>query len=49
MAQMSRKQMTEVIWLQYFNDYLYEQGIINASDRNKIRSRINVEKQDQTL
>ena len=35
-----RKQAAEKIWLHYFNDVLYKQGIISERDRNRMALKI---------
>lgn len=34
------KCMAEEIWLMYFNNYLYEHGVISEKDRNRMVGRI---------
>ncbi len=36
-----KQSLTERLWLAYFNNYLYEKGIILESNRNKIITKIN--------
>ena len=35
-----QKQTAEKIWLHYFNDVLYKQGIISENERNKMTLKI---------
>ena len=35
-----KKQIAVQIWLQYFNQTLYEQGLITEAERNKLALRI---------
>lgn len=35
-----RISLNERLWLAYFNQYLYENGIISESQRNKIKNKI---------
>lgn len=35
-----KRQMAEKTWLGYFNQTLYEQGIITETDRNRLALRI---------
>ncbi len=37
---MKKEFISEYIWLNYFNQYLYEKGIINENERNKISNKI---------
>ena len=39
----SKQKMAEKIWLGYFNEYLFEQGLIDEKTRNKLRVRIESE------
>lgn len=34
------KRMAEEIWLMYFNNYLYEHGVISEKDRNRMVGQI---------
>ena len=35
-----KKQVAEKIWLHYFNERLYERGVINELERNKMNFKI---------
>ena len=37
---MQQKQTAEKIWLHYFNDVLFQQGVISERDRNKMALKI---------
>ena len=39
-AEMEKKKMAEEIWLDYFNEYLFEHGIIDEVIRNKLKIKI---------
>ena len=39
-----KQSLTERLWLAYFNNYLYEKGIITESERNKIIVKIDSRK-----
>ena len=39
-AEMEKKKMAEEIWLDYFNEYLFEHGIIDEVMRNKPKIKI---------
>lgn len=39
-----RKEMAEKLWLNYFNDTLFQQGIITEAERNRIKNKINSRK-----
>lgn len=36
----SKQDVIDRLWLQYFNDTLYAQGLISEVDRNRMRIRI---------
>ena len=36
----SKREAAEMIWLLYFNQTLFEKGLINESERNRMRLRI---------
>lgn len=36
----NHKNLTDEIWLNYFNDVLYEKGIITETERNKMKNLI---------
>ena len=35
-----RREMVEKLWLNYFNDSLFQQGIITEAERNRIKNKI---------
>ncbi len=37
----SKQDVIERLWLHYFNDTLYDRGLISETERNRMRSRIN--------
>ena len=37
-----RKRMAEHIWLTYYNDYLFQQGIITEDVRNRMKVKIDL-------
>lgn len=39
----SKRQVAEKIWLNYFNECLYERGLIDEKTRNTMRVRIEAE------
>ncbi len=39
-AGQARKQMAETMWLDYFNQTLFDKGIITETERNRIQSKI---------
>ena len=39
-----RAGLAEKLWLAYFNQYLYEEGMITESQRNKIKLKIDSRK-----
>lgn len=39
-AEMEKKKTAEVVWLDYFNEYLFEKGIIDEAMRNKLKIKI---------
>ena len=39
-AEMEKKKVAEVVWLDYFNEYLFEKGIIDEAMRNKLKIKI---------
>lgn len=39
-----RKEMAEKLWLNYFNDTLYAQGVITEAERNRIKNKISSRK-----
>ena len=38
--ELQKKQMAEQLWLGYFNQTLYEKGLITESERNRMSNRI---------
>ena len=48
-SEKAKQRILEGLWLSYYNDVLYAQGIISENDRNrmraKIKMRMNVPKQ----
>lgn len=39
-AEMEKKKTAEVVWLDYFNEYLFEHEIIDEVTRNKLKIKI---------
>ncbi len=39
---MGKKKAAEVVWLGYFNEYLFEKGIIDEAMRNKLKIKISI-------
>lgn len=39
-AEMEKKKVAEKVWLDYFNEYLFEHGLIDEMMRNKLRIKI---------
>lgn len=39
-TEMGKKKAAEVVWLGYFNEYLFEKGIIDEAMRNKLKIKI---------
>ena len=39
-AEMEKKKMAEEVWMDYFNEYLFEHGIIDEVTRNKLKIKI---------
>lgn len=39
-AQKTRKEAAETIWLLYFNQTLFEKGLITETERNRMKLRI---------
>ena len=39
-AQQQKTSLCEKLWLAYFNAYLYEQGVITESQRNRLLHKI---------
>lgn len=44
MAKKTRKEAAEAIWLLYFNQTLFEKGLITEAVRNRMKLRIEVRK-----
>lgn len=40
MKKASKKIMIDLIWLNYYNGYLYDKGIITENERNKMKNMI---------
>lgn len=40
MSEQHRRSVLEQLWLTYYNDTLYEQGVITEDERNKMRIKI---------
>ena len=38
--QKKKKDLAELMWLNYFNQTLYEKGLISETDRNRIKNNI---------
>jgi len=38
--ELDRKALAELLWLAYFNSYLFEHGVISESDRNRMAIEI---------
>ena len=48
-AEMEKKKVAEKVWLDYFNEYLFEHGLIDKTTRNKLRIKIiTMEKKSNT-
>lgn len=39
-AEMEKKKVAEEVWLNYFNECLFEKGLIDEAMRNKLRIKI---------
>ncbi len=39
-AEMEKKKVAEEVWLDYFNEYLFEHEIIDEVTRNKLKIKI---------
>ena len=39
-SQQRRRSIMEQLWLTYYNDTLYEKGVITEDERNKMRIKI---------
>lgn len=42
MSEQKKQAIIEQLWLTYFNDTLYEKGIITEDQRNKMRTKIKI-------
>ena len=40
MSEQKKQSVLEKLWLTYYNDTLYEKGLITEEERNKMRIRI---------
>lgn len=40
MTEQKKRSIMEQLWLTYYNDTLYEQGVITEDERNKMRIKI---------
>lgn len=40
MTQLKKQHILEQLWLSYYNDSLYEKGLITNNERNRMRVRI---------
>ena len=39
-TEQKKKEMAELMWLNYFNQTLFEKGIITENERNRIKNNI---------
>ena len=39
-TEMEKRKAAEKAWLNYFNEYLFEHGVIDETTRNKLRIKI---------
>lgn len=39
-AEMEKKKTAEMVWLNYFNESLFEKGLIDETTRNKLKIKI---------
>ena len=39
-AEKKKKKVAEKVWLDYFNEYLFEHGLIDETTRNKLKIKI---------
>ncbi len=39
-AEMEKKKMAEEVWMDYFNECLFEKGLIDETMRNKLKIKI---------
>lgn len=42
-----RRLVAEQLWLHYYNQTLYKQGLITESERNRMTNRINARKRSE--
>ena len=42
MSEQKKQAIIEQLWLTYFNDTLYEKGLITEDQRNKMRTKIKI-------
>lgn len=40
MKDLTKKALAEKLWLLYFNQYLFEKGVISEQDRNRMKIQI---------
>lgn len=43
-----KQNVIDKLWLNYFNDTLFDKGLISEDDRNRMRNRINQRKPQAT-
>lgn len=41
LSEQERRQVMERLWLIYYNDTLFKQGVISEAERNRMRIKIN--------
>ena len=41
-AEMEKKKTAEMVWLNYFNECLFEKGLIDETMRNKLKIKISI-------
>ena len=41
-TEMDKKKAAEVVWLGYFNEYLFERGLIDEAMRKKLKIKISI-------
>lgn len=39
-VEQQKKNMAELMWLNYFNQTLFEKGVINENERNRMKNNI---------
>ncbi len=42
-----KKSVRDQIWLLYYNQYLYDHGVITERERNRMKNKINTRKTDR--